>query len=277
VIIHEGDIFFNDVVDPIKTEETIFHQLKHSAELPLDYVAVPLAYRLNRRGIENTQNFINEINSRHPQRKFFVCQHIWVNLLDFGENLVFTPHTINSDQFCFIPHYNANYSEKPDLVEIQSRKIDFSFMGDYGTNDLRAQLSQANHPNSFFKNTELWFFSHSEGVKSNLKSEYKKLLESTKFALCPPGTGPSTLRLFEAMSVGCIPIIFNDLKIPPDLEGLIIKSSHEDFSTSKIRYILEEIDISKISGEILEVYWERYSNQRLSQSILLELKNKKNK
>jgi hypothetical protein len=79
------------------------------------------------------------------------------------------------------------------------------------------------------------------------------------------------------MSVGCIPIIFNDLKIPPDLEGLIIKSNHEDFSTGKIRYILEEIDISKISGEILEIYWERYSNQRLSESILLELENKKNK
>jgi len=277
MIIHEGDIFFQDVIDPIKTEETIFHQLKEIQNLPIDYVAVPLAYRLNKRGIQNTQDFINEINTKHPQKKFFVCQHIWVNLLDFGDNLVFTPHTINSDRFDFIPHYNANYSEKPNLIEIQSREIDFSFMGDYGTNDLREKLAETNPYNSFFKNTGLWFFSQPNEVKSDLKLEYKKLLESTKFALCPPGTGPSTLRLFEAMSVGCIPIIFNDLKIPPDLEGLIIKSNHEDFSTGKIRYILEEIDISKISGEILEIYWERYSNQRLSESILLELENKKNK
>lgn len=272
--IHEGDIFFHNVEDPIKTEETIFHQIKENRNLELDYVGVPLAYRLNKRGISDTQSFLDAINVKYPQRKFFVCQHIWVNLLNFGDNLVFTPHTTKSDLFYFIPHFNPTYSDKPDIIEIKNRQFDFSFMGSYETNQLRAELANINNSRSFFKNTELWFFSQQEEMKYNLGKEYREVLRTTKFALCPPGTGPSTLRLFEAMSLGCIPIIFNDLKLPIDLKNLVVRSTYEDFKNGNTKFILENLDLSKRSKQIYESYWKKYSNNNLSESILSILEKK---
>jgi hypothetical protein len=125
----------------------------------------------------------------------------------------------------------------------------------------------------------LWFFSQPNEIQQKLEIEYKRVLESTKFALCPPGTGPSSLRLFEAMSVGCIPIIFNDLKLPTNLDGLVVRSNYSDFKNGKTKSILENMDISEISKKIYEIYWAEYSNQNLSKSIMsfLEIKNKDTK
>jgi hypothetical protein len=92
-------------------------------------------------------------------------------------------------------------------------------------------------------------------------------MENTKIPLCPPGTGPSTLRFFEVISSGGIPIIFNNLKLPPDLEKLVIRMSIEDLRTGGVYKILER-NLDNLQEEILEIYWKNYSNENLHLSIL---------
>lgn len=53
-------------------------------------------------------------------------------------------------------------------------------------------------------------------------SSYAEALQQSVFALCPSGSGPNSIRLWEALGYGAIPVIFADtLSLPgdPDLWG----------------------------------------------------------
>jgi hypothetical protein len=53
---------------------------------------------------------------------------------------------------------------------------------------------------------------------------YNELLSDSVFSLCPEGAGPNTLRLWESLAVGAIPVIFSDAWVPPpDLSGTALE------------------------------------------------------
>lgn len=268
--IEEGDINFDHVNDPIKTEDKIYHKLK-SLDLGIDYVGCPLAYRINTRGIEDTQRFINIINQKYPHKKIYVCQHVYVNLLDFGDNFVFTPHTILGDDYFFIPHYNPAYHTPPKRIPIKDRDLKFSFIGDYNTNKIREEVGKLDLENSIFSPIGKWFFSHDQETQNSLKLRYKEVLERTKFPICPQGAGPSTLRFFESLSVGGIPIILNDSRIPEDLNELVIRSSIEEMKDGSIYRKIENIDLEETSKKIYDIYWSEYCNDNLWKSIIKKI------
>lgn len=50
-------------------------------------------------------------------------------------------------------------------------------------------------------------------------TEYINVLQSSKFSLCPSGTGPNSIRLWESIEYGSIPVILADtLDLPGDIE-----------------------------------------------------------
>jgi len=78
---------------------------------------------------------------------------------------------------------------------------------------------------------------------------YNELLSESTFSLCPEGTGPNTIRLWESMSVGSIPVLFENNWARPKIEGL----SWDDFSITlgldqleDMFHILNEIPQNKI-------------------------------
>lgn len=262
------EIKFDAVSDPIKTEETIYHQIK-DLNFDIPYVAFPIAYSINTLGIDQTQNLIDRINQRYRFKKFFVCQHIFVNRINFGgENLVFTPHTEKGDPYYFIPHYNPIYDSPPPKKLVSERKIFFSFIGDFNTSPDRFTLSNFSSDKTIIKPTGKWFFSHDQEKRENLLSEYISVLENTKISLCPRGSGPSTLRLFESMSVGSIPIIFNNLDLPDFTEEFVLRLELDKFITGTYTSDILSLDLQKMSDGIYEAYWNNFSNTNLSNSIL---------
>ena len=270
MMIEFGDLNFNDVVDPIKTEETIYNQLKDK-KINFDYVGIPIAFRINNFGVGNTQNIINQINDKFPQKKVYVCQHIYINQLNFGDNIVFTPHTIQNDSYYFLPHYNPIFNKPPQIKKNKDRKYMFSFMGDYNTNQIRSKFENLSLDESYIQSTGQWFFSHIDTIKSKLRETYTEVLLESKFPLCPPGTGPSTLRLFESYSVGGIPIIFNNLKLPKELELLTIKLSDNLITKNDLISKIPKDDLDEISKEIYDTYWSNFSNEKLSDFIIKTL------
>lgn len=265
-LITQNWVQFNQVDDPIRTEETIFYQLQN-VDLGLPLVSLPLAYSINRFGVEATQRMIDEIEKREKCTKIYVCQHILVSRLNFGENLVFTPHTVDSDSFHFVPHYNPAFQTKRDFLRFSDRNWNFSFMGDFNTSQIREEIGSKLSGICPVQQTGKWFFSHDFATQSILKSNYQKLLEDTKFPLCPQGTGPSTLRFFETLSSGGFPVIFNDIKLPKDIRKYVISSSIGDIEGGKIMSQLKKFD-NNIQEEMIEMYWSRYSNEKLSLSII---------
>jgi len=270
-MIFHPDLTFNVVNDPIRTEETIFHQIKN-LKFGVEYVGIPIAFSLNTLGIERTQKIIDEVNAKNPAKKFFVCQHIFVNKLNFGDNIVFTPHTEDNDNFLFIPHYNPIFNSSPGRVLYRDRNLDFSFIGDFETNDVRKKISVLNSSTTPIHATGKWFFMHERKKQEELLKDYIQTLAHSKLSLCPRGTGPSTLRLFESMSVGSIPVIFNSLKLPEYIKKIVKILDVDEFIKNPSIYVDCHMDWEEDSKNIYELYWDSLSNENLYKSIIKGLK-----
>ena len=78
-------------------------------------------------------------------------------------------------------------------------------------------------------------------TKDELQKEYALLLDESLFFLCPRGAGSGSIRLFEVMQAGRVPVIISDKWIP--IAG---------FEWNKFSIRIREKDISKIDRIIRE-------------------------
>mgnify|MGYP003111961291 CR=1 FL=1 len=257
---------FDLVTDPVKTEEMIYNQLhkfKDSIKTDYTYVAFPLAFSINNNGLPYTQNIINNICAQNQNKKiFFVCQHILVNKLFFPNNsLVFTPHATILDSHIPIPHYACNYDLKYAKPWAE-RKYDYSFVGSFRTHPVRERVYDflKNKKNCFILDTGGWHFESDIKKQEDNAQKYIEVLGNTRYSLCPRGTGPSTIRIWESMAMGSKPAILSDyLKMP--LEMFLEKPLWCNIPES-----FESIDLECNIFENSE-YWEHFSNDNLYKSI----------
>lgn len=252
---------FSEVTDPVKTEQTIASQLvERQQDIDSEYVyaMLPLADIINKHGVPMAQAIVSHVHTLHdPTKIFFVCQHILVRDLYFGESLVFTPHATKLDDYIAIPHYSCTYDLK-DVKPWADRKYDYSFMGDFGTHPTRLRLAQAfkDKPNTVFINTSTWHFHADQKTQELNRKKYIELLGDTRHSLCPRGTGPSTIRMWEAMAMGSCPLIFsNDLKIPDGADRLMHFQDEESPNLMQV----ESYDNSD--------YFDKFSNDKLYSGI----------
>ena len=98
----------------------------------------------------------------------------------------------------------------------------YSFRGNAQASQVRRNLSRLPHRRGFFEDTSGLRGSHTKAgaLEKNDESafirEYVDVAKNSKFILCPRGTGPSSLRLFESMLMGRPPVIISDAWIPPE-------------------------------------------------------------
>lgn len=52
-------------------------------------------------------------------------------------------------------------------------------------------------------------------IDLNASQEFRETLIRSKFSLCPSGAGPNTIRLWESIGLGAIPVILADTYLPP--------------------------------------------------------------
>jgi len=246
---------FEQSKDPVATEETVSKKLNNIIEELSDdfnYVELPICWLLNNKGVEFTQQVLDQIEERIKDTKIYVCQHILVNRLNFHDNVVYTPHATSKDNFRVIPHYNPCV-EKHNYIPVENRKYHFSFMGSFHTHSLRPQLQRVSGKGVLIENTGQWHFQKKD--REQQTKRYVDVLCDTKFALCPPGTGPSTIRLYEAMAAGCVPVVFNDVKIPEVMDPYVVRITTID---ELVNLTQGCIDINYM--KIHELYWRYLSN-----------------
>ena len=261
----------------IKTEELIFSQLIQRAEFISDEFELfpyPLAVFINQNGISWTNNFISNCSS--DKRRVFVCQHIWAEHLHFKDSdAVFTPHATKLNKFNSIPHQSVNFDIGQRRVE---KTVDFSFVGNLGAHQVRKNLASL-YPDKVKDSGVGWGLDLSTPIKAKLN--YTKLLGESHFSLCPRGTGISSVRLFESLATGSIPIIIADNYSPP-LNNFL---DWNDFSISVPEDCISEIP--KLVGELtknkaklkkmreigIEVYDSYFSNENLYKTVEIILAN----
>lgn len=117
-------------------------------------------------------------------------------------------------------HAEPNHFIK-DFTFTNSQRYLYSFKGG-STSWIRKKLFKMNHNFSDVLIEESnhyhhWNYDNSyRDQKENLMQQYAKLIDESLFFLCPRGAGVSSIRLFEVMQAGRVPVIISDDWIPID-------------------------------------------------------------
>ena len=195
--------------DPyIPTEENMFLKLKSNSEIDDSWTLhkIPFAHVINKKGVHYAQLLINSLNQ--DENKILVCQHIFADKLKVDKNTVLcSPHATINDKIISIPHYPVNVS-----IEEKERDLLFSFVGSVTTHMTRRNLVNL-FPENCKDSGVHWALE--KGLDSKIKDNYKNLLSRSVFSLCPRGTGISSVRIFESMASGAIPVIIANGYRPP--------------------------------------------------------------
>lgn len=187
--------------------------------------------------------------------KVTVCQHIlmknYLYLFDMaGVSKIFWSHATHTDIlsanfqtrtiFSF-PLFPVQIPKAiPDVrfeVGRSQRKYLFSFIGaranSYYLTDARNWILDLlkNRPRSLVVGRESWHYqkivyehqvkcTHNsikprELLESATDSEFVESLKQSIFSLCPSGSGPNSIRLWESIAAGAIPVILADSWTPP--------------------------------------------------------------
>lgn len=94
-----------------------------------------------------------------------------------------------------------------DRVEFSKCQYLFSFIGSCTTHPkTRLKILELSHPQAYLKDASI------EKIDYH---KYAEILNLSKFVLCPRGIGPSSIRIFEAMRQGRVPVIISDEWLAP--------------------------------------------------------------
>lgn len=191
--------------------------------------------------------------TRQYKRVITVCQHI--HMLKFPEFFqragitdIFWSHArvglpnfpaapdINLHAFPLFPVQEAEGPEVP----LDARKHLFSFVGAkankiYLTESRNMIIEElGNDPRGLVVERETWHYNKvvydaqilgkskidDKLVDNQASDQFKEVMRQTVFALCPSGTGPNSIRLWEAIVSGSIPVVLADTYRTPASDAL---------------------------------------------------------
>lgn len=285
---------------PVITEKTFYHQNKND----ISYIGLPWATIIDKR--ININDIIQVILPKLSKNvKYYTCcQHIlFRKLIPIFKFLnictVYSCHkTISEDKIQGVtikpcPLYAVNILDNTRNTSISNvdyvnipRKYLYSFQGAYVKGvymtDVRKRIFDMQHPpNCKISNIGNWYFekivySNMQNKNENLNEDsnymsrcedYNQLLLNSRYSLCPSGSGPNSIRFWESLAVGSIPILLSDtLELPnnDDWDNAIIRVPEIDLS--EIPCILQNISFSRESEmrkkciQLFEYYKDNYKN-----------------
>lgn len=250
---------------PVITEKIFHDQNRHDE----NYIGFPWATAIDKKVSLDfiAMNMVPKINTRNFN--YTCCQHIYFRRLIrlfkiLGIQLLYTPHKVyGEDQIDGIiikpcPLYAVNFEDekrntffKNKDVLNHPRHLLYSFQGalqeGYLT-DIRAKIfALPKKPDIEIIHIGGWHFNdivyssfQTEKLIENVTEKHtsdtdaynKSICEST-FCLCPSGSGPNSIRFWESLAIGTIPVLLSDeLDLP----------AHPKWMKAIIRYPEKQID-----------------------------------
>jgi hypothetical protein len=233
---------------PVITEKTFYEQNKSDEK----YLGLPWATIIDKRYDVNIIFKLVKPYIRPNIQYYTCCQHIsFRKLIPLFKALniytLYTPHKIlledklSDIQLKPCPLYAVNI-EDPSRNEIFSkfnpltvnRLFLYSFQGAYNPNwyltDTRKRIFEMKHPdNCYVNHIGNWHFDNvvynkmqnneyalnETDTDKDRTIKYNKLLVNSRYSLCPSGSGPNSIRFWESLAVGSIPILLADtLELP---------------------------------------------------------------
>ena len=268
---------------PVITEKEFYLQNKDN---PF-FLGFPWATIIDKRYNLNIIYKILFPSIQKDHQYYTCCQHIHFRQLiplfkSLNIHIVYSPHKIKDEdeidgiRILPCPLYAVNIEDDTRNHEFQNidfinkeRKYLYSFMGGVQAGYLtsvRNQIFQMQHPeDAFILNTGDWHFNSTVySSKQNMNQElninenhiqktknYNKVLLNSRFSLCPSGSGPNSIRFWESLACGAIPVLLADtLDLP------------QGFEWSKIIVILPEYEVGDISKALSDINIETEKSMR---------------
>ncbi len=180
-----------------------------------------------------------------------VCQHIkmkeYLELFEqAGISTLFWTHATHADarggaqngvDIRPFPLFPVQIPEKSEQMEIAERPFLFSFIGaksnQYYLTDARAHILDLlrDHPQGLIIGRDDWHYNKvvyehqirpgakkgnaDDLVNKSHSEQFRISLAQSVFSLCPSGSGPNSIRLWESLGAGAIPVILADSYAPP--------------------------------------------------------------
>lgn len=118
----------------------------------------------------------------------------------------------------FEPRYQQAWGYFPQAdVESQMgpRDLLFSFIGS-PSHKCRRRLFELRHPDAVIEEVSGFTFYDPSSPDFELRRQrFRSVMSRSRFVLCPRGKGVSSIRLYEAIAHGCVPVIVSDDWVPP--------------------------------------------------------------
>jgi hypothetical protein len=166
-------------------------------------------------------------------------------------------------------HYLSSHITVPPLISLSNRDLLFSFVGAGKNSSVRQRVLQLRHSRGLCEDTSaqaLKVWHEGEKAVAQFTRSYAQVLARSRFSLCPRGIGASSMRLFESMRAGCVPVIISDAWMPPtgpDWSSFSIRVPETNIED--IPMILEAADSDgRAMGERARLAWEHWFSDAVS-------------
>jgi hypothetical protein len=261
---------------PVITEKDFYNKNKSNDS----YMGIPWATIIDKKyNISIVKQYIKH-KYQMDKEYYTLCQHInfhtiiplfkIVNIKTlYASHKIIGEDIIDGIVIKPAPLYAVNYNDTTrnfqflknvDFINT-NRKYLYSFVGGYQDNyltNIRLKIFNTKHPSdSLVINTGRWHFDSivysdkqngqnkeliSDKAKNNT-NQYNECLLNSRFSLCPSGSGPNTIRFWESLATGAIPVLLADTLDLVEHElwnDAIVRIHEKDVDT--VEHVLRAID-----------------------------------
>lgn len=144
----------------------------------------------------------------------------------------------------------------------------YSFVGSIGNAAVRRDLATLVDPRFFFQDTSAHYdrILYGERKPEEVKAfwrRYAETMQASKFVLCPRGLGPGTVRLFDTMRMGRVPVILSDDWVEPAgprWNTFSIRIPEKEFARIPALLAAREADAVSM-GQLAREQWEEWFSE----------------
>lgn len=220
---------------------------------------------------------------KFPKKHVFICGSDYFEpIAELANNSIlyaFSAHK-NSNVRCI--HYQPQVPVPEKITSIEKTAYDISFQGEIrkGLREELLTIGCLTKYKTISKNVKMW---HSKWHKQDIKplvDEYVSLMHMSKFVFCPKGFGLQTIRFYETLAFGRIPVLIsNHAKLPLedeiDYDKFVVKVDENNLKEleSKIDEFIQKNNLTQAS-DCARKTWEKYfSSKSLNDFFQHDLKN----
>jgi len=204
-------------------------------------------------GLRELPFLIDQVRKFPAQRHFVYSESDWPYPILPGAYASLSRQYDWAHSWSYLPSLNAPLRSTNKLRP--DSKYLFSFLGRINTHPLRRKVRDLNDdPTPCIDVGEA-----PQRIPSfDYTKSYLDLIQESKFVLCPRGFGPSSIRIYEAMSYGRVPVIISDQWLPPpeiDWDSCSVMVREKEITS--IPVLLRKLE--NRANEMGQCAWREYS------------------